>query len=473
MKSAHPSRFLHALRSHPTQGALTPEITSTTPSMIDSEIRRLALPALGSLLAEPLLVAIDAAMVGNLGTAQLAGLSLASTVLTTLVGLCIFLAYATTATTARLVGAGRIREALGQGVEGMWLAAGLGLLLGTGISALAEPTLTIFHPDVDVLSHATAYLHASAFGLPGMLLVLAATGTLRGLGNTTTALCTTTAGALLNIPLNFFLIYVTHLGVAGAGYGTATAQTLMAISLCFAVIRRARKAGSHLRPSGGGLLASLRSAGPLIVRTLCLRVAILLQIWVATEMGTVALASNQITMSIWNFAAYGLDALATAAQILVGQGLGSADQARVRQILARCLNRGLWYGMWLGLAIAAASPFIPRLMSADANVANLAMWTLWIAAAALPLSSLAYMLDGVLIGAGDARKLALYMLLSLLIFAPCALALHTWASGIAGHILLWAAYAVVFMAARSATMYHRIRTDTWMRIEKESSAQVQ
>lgn len=77
---------------------------------IDRDIRRLALPSLGSLLAEPLLVAVDSAMVGHLGTVPLAGLSLASTILTTLVGLCIFLAYATTGATARLFGAGKPKQ---------------------------------------------------------------------------------------------------------------------------------------------------------------------------------------------------------------------------------------------------------------------------------------------------------------------------------------------------------------------------
>ena len=150
---------------------------------IDRDIRRLALPSLGSLLAEPLLVAVDSAMVGHLGTVPLAGLALASTVLTTLVGLCIFLAYATTAATARLFGAGKRKEALRQGIDGMWLALGLGVLLAIILIVIARPFLGLFGPEADVLEQSVRYLRSSSFGLHGLLLVLAATVTLGGMGD--------------------------------------------------------------------------------------------------------------------------------------------------------------------------------------------------------------------------------------------------------------------------------------------------
>lgn len=431
---------------------------------IDRDIRRLALPSLGSLLAEPLLIAVDSAMVGHLGTVSLAGLALASTVLTTLVGLCIFLAYATTAATARLFGAGKKREALGQGIDGMWLAVGLGVLLAGVLILVARPFLGLFGPEADVLEESVRYLRSSSFGLPGMLLVLAATGALRGMGDTRTPLYAATAGALVNIPLNYLLIYPAGLGIFGAGAGTAIAQTFMGLWLGYVVLKSARRVGASLLPSGGGVLRSLRDAGPLIVRTLSLRAAILLQIAAATGLGTQALASNQITMTIWNFAAYGLDALATAAQILVGQGLGSGSRERVRTVLSRCLNRGFLYGGFLGVALFALSWFIPTLMSQDPAVRMLATYSLWIAAIALPIAAVAYMLDGVLIGAGDTGRLAWYMLASLATFAPAALAVMYWGQGKTGLILLWASYAVLFMTVRGGTMLARVRKDGWMRL---------
>ncbi len=431
---------------------------------IDSEIRRLAIPALGTLLAEPLLIAVDSAMVGHLGTHPLAGLSLASTILTTVVGLCIFLAYATTASTARLVGAGKTPAALRQGVDGVWLGFGLGVILGILLFAFAHPLLRLFSPAPAVLDQAVHYLRASAFGLPGMLTVLAATGTLRGLGDTKTPFYVATLGAILNAPANFVLIYVADWGIAGAGAGTAFAQTFMGATLALILIKKARFHGVSLLPSGTGVLRSLREALPLIVRTLSLRAAILLQITAATSVGTIALASNQITMTFWNFAAYGLDALATAAQILVGQGLGSESKDRVRAVLSRCLNRGVVYGVWLGVALCALSWILPTFISADPAVRTLATHTLWVTALALPIASVAYMLDGVLIGAGDTRRLAWYMVGALALFTPCALAIIWWGEGSAAQILLWVAYAAVFMSARTFAMYRRVQKDAWMRL---------
>ncbi|MGO1592246.1 MAG: MATE family efflux transporter [Ancrocorticia sp.] len=436
----------------------------TNHHQIDRDIRRLALPSLGSLLAEPLLIAVDSIMVGRLGTVPLAGLSLASTILTTLVGLCIFLAYATTGATARLFGAGKAKQAFRQGIDGMWLAVGLGIILMVLLTIFARPFLGLFGPEGDVLEEAVRYLRSSAFGLPGMLLVLAATGTLRGMGDTKTPLYAATAGAIANIPLNFVLIYPAGLGIFGAGLGTAIAQTGMGIWLASVVIRSGRKAGASFLPSGAGVLRSLRDAGPLIIRTVSLRAAILLQITAATGLGTEALASNQITMTVWNFAAYGLDALATSAQILVGQGLGSADRARVKTVLGRCLNRGFVYGAGLGVIIFGLSWFLPTLVSEDPAVRTLATQSLWIAALAIPIASVAYMLDGVLIGAGDTNKLALYMVISLAAFTPAALAVMAWGSGRAGLLALWGAYAVLFMAARGGTMLLRVRGDKWMKL---------
>ena len=92
------------------------------PRSHDREILRLAVPAFLALVAEPLFLLADAAIVGHLGTASLAGLGIAAAVLQTAVGLCVFLAYGTTASVARHLGAGDTRGALTQGIDGVWLA---------------------------------------------------------------------------------------------------------------------------------------------------------------------------------------------------------------------------------------------------------------------------------------------------------------------------------------------------------------
>ncbi|WP_216423400.1 MATE family efflux transporter [Arcanobacterium phocae] len=437
-------------------------------SHVDSSILRLALPSLGALLAEPLLVAVDTTMIGRLpGVSPLAGLSLASTILTTLVGLCIFLTYATTAATARSVGSGDKKHAYRLGLDGMWLAVGLGIILGLVLFFAGEIIIGWFGPSSAVSNQAQAYLHASSWGLPGMLLVLAATGTLRGFGDTKTPFVVATAGALANIPLNAFLIYGLGLGIVGAGLGTATAQTLMAGALTWTIVGRARHSGAAVIPSGGGVLRSLSEAVPLIIRTVSLRSAILLLTAGTSGLGAIALATNQIVMTLWNFMSYGLDSLATAAQILVGQALGSGEPARVRHILDRCVLWGLWVGVGLGVIMVGLSFVVPWIMSGDDDVRALSRIVLWVAAASLPLASLAFMLDGVLIGAGDTRRLAWYMLITLTAFAPVAGAVLWWPESFGqtwGMVTLWLGYGGVTMAVRAGTQFARTRGTSWMHL---------
>lgn len=96
-------------------------------------IMALALPTFGQLIAEPTFILIDTAIVGHIGDAALAGLSIGSTIILTAVGLCIFLAYSTTAQVAHLLGAGRRREGLQAGIDGLWLALSIGTVLGLSL----------------------------------------------------------------------------------------------------------------------------------------------------------------------------------------------------------------------------------------------------------------------------------------------------------------------------------------------------
>ena len=238
-----------------------PNTSHPDSSGLNRQVLSLAVPALGALIAEPLFVLADSAMVGHLGAVSLAGLSLASTILTTTVGLFVFLAYATTATTARLFGAGRRTEGLRAGVDGMWLA----LLLGLGAGAflgLTAPWLTAaMGADGAVAQAAVSYLRASCPGLPGMFVVLAATGVLRGLLDTRTPFVVATAGAVFNVVVNAILLYGVGMGIAGSGAGTAIAQTAMALALAGPIARAAR-AARVIGPASASAMAVCAIAVP-------------------------------------------------------------------------------------------------------------------------------------------------------------------------------------------------------------------
>ncbi|MGO4102669.1 MATE family efflux transporter [Leifsonia sp. YAF41] len=430
---------------------------------MDREILRLAVPALGALIAEPLFLLADSAMVGHLGETPLAGLGLASAVLQTIIGLMVFLAYTTTPAVARWLGAGNRRRAVSVGIDGLWLALGLGVLLGV-VGWFTTPLLVgAFGASEAVTADAASYLSISMFGIPAMLLVFAATGLLRGLQDTRTPLYVAGFGFAANIVLNFLFIYVLGLGIAGSALGTVVAQWAMVLVYLAVVVKHARRDGASLRPHRAGMLLGAASGGWLFLRTVSLRAAMLLAVFTATGLGSADLAAFQIAMTLFATLAFALDALAIAAQALVGRDLGAGDVHSVRAVLRRCLEWGIAGGAVLGLVVIAVSGILGSLFTSSAEVAALLPPTLIVLGLSVPLCGLVFVLDGVLIGAGDARYLALTGILNFAAFVPLALLVRAWAPpGALGLALLMAAFVFGYLGARALTLGLRAHGSRWM-----------
>ena len=289
------------------------------------EILRLAIPAFLTLVAEPLFLLADSAIVGHLGTEALAALGVASSILLTAVGVFVFLAYGTTSVVARRLGAGDETDAVAAGVDGLWLSVGLGALAAVVLAVAAPALCAAIGGSPGVQEQATIYLRISAIGLPAMLVVLGATGLLRGFQDTRTPLVVAVAGFGANIVLNLALVYGAGLGIAGSAIGTVLAQTGMAVALVVTVVRKAIQLGAPLSPHTAGILVAARGGVPLLVRTLALRGVIIATTVVAARYGDTVLAAHQIVMTVWNGLAFALDALAIAAQAITGKALGAGD----------------------------------------------------------------------------------------------------------------------------------------------------
>jgi len=428
----------------------------------DREILRLALPALGALVAEPLFLLADSAIVGHLGTPQLAGLGIAATILGTLVNVSVFLAYGTTAAVARMLGAGDLRGAMRQGIDGCWLA----LLVGVGTLVVGWPVapwvISLFGPATDVATYAETYLRISLIGIPSMLLVLAGTGVLRGLQDTRTPLVVAVAGAAGNVALNLVLVYGLGLGVAGSAVGTVIAQTAMAATFARVVVRGARRQRCGLRPDWLGVRRSFGAGMPLVVRTVAMRVALVVATIVAATLGTAELAAYQVAFTTWTLLALILDAVAIAAQAMVGRALGASDVESARSVTRRMVQWGVLAGAGLAVLVAVAAPIYPLLFTSDPVVRDLLTAALLLVALMQPVAGWVFVLDGVLIGAGDGRYLALASVVSVALFLPAAAAVAMLGlSGTAGVVALWAAIGV-WMLARLGTLTYRERSGAWL-----------
>ncbi|MFB7400814.1 MATE family efflux transporter [Streptomyces rubiginosohelvolus] len=424
----------------------------------DREIIALAVPAFGALVAEPLFVMVDSAVVGHLGTPQLAGLGIAAALLMTAVSIFVFLAYATTAAVARRVGAGDLPAAIRQGMDGIWLA----LLLGAAVVALAIPTapwlVDVFGASDTAAPYAITYLRISILGIPAMLVVLAATGVLRGLQDTRTPLYVAIGGFTANAVLNVTLVYGAGLGIAGSAWGTVIAQAGMAAVYLIVVIRGAQRHGASLRPDAAGIRASARAGVPLLIRTLSLRAVLMIATAVAARLGDVDIAAHQIILSLWSLTAFALDAIAIAGQAIIGRYLGADDEKGAREACRRMVEWGIGCGIVLGVLIVLARPLFIPLFTSDPSVKDTLLPALLVVAVSQPIAGVVFVLDGVLMGAGDGRYLAWAMLVTLAVFAPVALLVPSLGGGLTA--LWWA--MTLMMTVRLITLWLRTRSGRWI-----------
>ncbi|MEV7530832.1 MATE family efflux transporter [Streptomyces hydrogenans] len=435
-----------------------PTSTKATPRRHDREILSLALPAFGALVAEPLFLMVDSAIVGHLGTPQLAGLAIAGALLSTAVSVFVFLAYATTAAVARRVGSGDLPAALRQGIDGIWLA----LLLGIAVVAVTLPTapwlVEVFGASDTAAPYATTYLRVSLLGIPAMLIVLAATGVLRGLQDTRTPLYVAVGGFAVNGALNVGLVYGAGLGIAGSAWGTVIAQCGMAAAYLVVVVRGARRHGASLRPDAAGIRACAQAGAPLLIRTLSLRAVLMIATAVAARLGDTEVAAHQIILSLWSLMAFALDAIAIAGQAIIGRYLGADDAEGARQVCRRMVQWGVVSGVVLGLLLVLARPLFIPLFTGDPAVQSALLPALLVVALSQPISGVVFVLDGVLMGAGDGPYLAWAMLLTLAVFAPIALLVPVLGGGLTA--LWWA--MTLMMAVRMGTLWFRMRSGRWI-----------
>jgi putative MATE family efflux protein len=420
----------------------------------DREILRLAVPALGALAAEPLYVLVDTAIVGHLGTTELAALAIAATVLATAFTVFNFLTYGTTAQVARLHGAGREAEAADLGAQAQWLALAIGGGLLVALVAVARPVTGLMGGAGEVADGATTYLRISALGAPAFMLASAGQGFLRGMGDLRTPLLILVCAQAANVVLEVLFVYGFGWGLAGSAWGTVIAQYGMGGAFLAVQLR-----AGWARPVLARMRSLMRVGTEIAVRTTALLGSFLVASAVLARVGAPSLAAHQIAFQLFVFLALVLDAVAIAAQIIVGRMLGAGDAAGARAAAARMIGWSVVLGGAFGLVLLGLGDVIPRAFTSDDAVVERAQEIWWLFAAMMPLNGAVFALDGILIGAGDTRFLMWGMLAAAAVYVPVALtALHEgW--GIVG--VWWGLAGLI--AVRLATCGLRFSSERWAR----------
>ncbi len=414
---------------------------------LSARILRLALPALGALLLEPLYNLTDTAIVGHLGRPQLGGLALAAGVLNVVWWTTAFLGQVTLTRVAQGAGSGE-RSGAGRAVGAAYvLALLLGIVGALAVEALAPFATALLGGHGAVAANSETYLHIAALGIAPLLLSVAGTGHLNGLGRPRRTLEITLAASLLNVALEVFLVYGAHLGIAGSAWGTVAAQ-LVAAGGFWASSQRSSVRPA--RPRRDDLRRLVADGIPLTVRTLALDAVLLAATAIAARLGPSDLAAQQVVLQVWILLALSMDCLAVAGQILVGEATGRDDLAAVRAVGRRVLLWTLGAGAALGgLTLGLAGP-LPSVFTSSPRVAAVASGALLVCGAQQPIAALAFVLDGLLLGVARFGALRRAMLAALLAFVPAGAAVLAFpAVGIVG---LWLALTV-WVGVRALILY--------------------
>jgi putative MATE family efflux protein len=424
-------------------------------SRYDREILNLALPALGALAAEPLYLLVDTAIVGHLGTPQLAALALAATLLAGTFTMFNFLTYGTTAQVARYHGAGREETAGTLAAQALWLATAIGVvLLALGLT-LAAPAVHALGGAHRTGSLAAMYLRIGALGLPFALIALAGQGYLRGVSNLRTPLVIVVAANAANVVLELIFVYMFGWGLAGSAWGTVIAQAGMGAAF---LVELLRAPAAERRPRARLMRPLSRVGGDIFVRTGALYASFLVASAVLARVGSASLGAHQVAFQLWTFLALVLDAVAIAGQVIVGRTLGAGRAGDAWEASLRMLGWSLALGAVFALAMLVLTSFLPHAFTSDPRVLDRlhAIWPIY--ALMQPVNALVFALDGILIGAGDTRYLKWSMVFSALaVFVPIALLSLAFDWGIVG---VWCGLLGLILA-RLATCGARFASRRW------------
>jgi putative MATE family efflux protein len=430
-------------------------VSAADPSLATRNLLVLAASAFVVLAAEPLYLLVDTAVIGHLGSRQLAGLGVGAALMALLTIIGTFVEYGTTSRAARWFGAGRTDAAVDEGVQATWLAAVIGLVVVVAGELLAGPLTGLLAGSGATQRAAESWFRIAVLGLPGVLIVLAGNGWMRGVQRTREPVWIVIAANALSAIASPLLVYPGGLGLRGSAIANVAAQAVGAVLF----LRALRRAASSLRPNRPVMRAQVVVGRDLVLRAAAFQVAFLTAAAVASRMGTAQIAAHQIGLQLWEFTALLLDSFAIAAQSLVGAALGASDAAAARRTAGQIARWGLYAGIAFAALYAAGWVVLPDLFTSSGAVRGQAhvLWPWFVGM--LPPAGVVFALDGVLIGAGDVGFLrTITIVAGVGAFAPLNLAALHWHWGLGG---VWAGLTA-FILVRLVGMVWRTRSDHWL-----------
>lgn len=422
-------------------------------------IAALAFPALGVLAAEPLYLLFDTAIVGRLGAVSLAGLAIGGLVLNLVGSNLTFLSYGTTSRSARFFGAGDRPAAVGEGVQATWLAVGIGMVLCAVVQVVANPLLSVIAGGGEIAQAAAPWLRIAVLGAPAILITMAGNGWMRGVQDTVRPLRYVIAGFAVSAVLCPLLVYgwlgMPRLELAGSAVANLVGQWVAAVLFVRALLSEK----VPLRPHPSVLRAQVVMGRDLLLRTMAFQACFVSAGAVAARFGAAAVAAHQVVLQLWSFLALVLDSLAIAAQSLVGAALGAGQLGHAKVVAWRVTLFSAAAAAVLAAVFAIGAHVLPVLFTDDHSVLEEIGVPWWFLVGQLPVAGIVFALDGVLLGAGDAKFMRNATLVSALVgFLPLVWLSLIFHWGLLG---IWAGLSS-FMVLRLVFVGWRAFSGRWL-----------
>ena len=431
----------------------------------------LAVPAVGTLIADPLMGLVDTAVVGRIGAAELGGMGLAVAVLSTVAWVFNFLVYGTTSAVARSLGSGDTDGALRRVRTSVRAALLLGVSVG-GLLWVVAPWLLAALGAVDALiGPATDYLRVRALGVPLLMLTYVGHGAFRGASDTRTPLGIAVGSNVLNAALTLAL--VGPFGIVGVAAATVVAELAAVLAFVVLLPRAGVPRTGLVRTRAGGSASGeparladdlaevrtlLRVGRDLFLRTGGLTLGLLAVSAAAARMGVVTSAAHQVLHQIMMLGSFTLDGLAVAGQATVGTALGRGDRDEARALGRTTAWLGAAGGALTAVLLLVASGVVPRLLTDDAVVLDAVATAWWLLAVGHLITGVVFALDGVMMGAEDYRYLRDTTIVAALVGGSAAQLVATTGGTLLG---LWLCVQAL-MLVRFVALVVRLRGTRWL-----------
>ncbi|GAA4276099.1 MATE family efflux transporter [Aquimarina mytili] len=372
-------------------------------------INKLAVPAIISGIAEPILSATDTAVVGNIpvnGTESLAAVGIVGTFLSMLIWILAQTRSAISAIISQYLGAGKLEEVKTLPAQAITFNLGLSLIILLTTVPFIESIFRLLNAEGTVLEYCISYYQIRVWGFPLSLFVFAVFGIFRGLQNTFWPMVVALIGVGINVALDFALVYgikgvIDPMNLEGAAWASLISQIVMAI-LAFVFLLKKTNVSLKLRkPWHPEMNRFLIMSGNLFIRSIALNITIIMAVREATAIGTDYVAAHTIAMQLWLFSAFFIDGYGSAGNILGGKLLGAKDYTNLVKLAKRVSLYGIIVAIILGIAALIQPEILGRIFTKDQSVLMIFSGFFYLVVITLPVNAVAFVGDGLFKGMGE------------------------------------------------------------------------